>query len=129
MPTVNRPLLLRPLAERYPPDLSDVILRSSTIRFLVILVLFVAAMILPEIAFATTPTATDTGFGEVAWEIYDALDNDLGLVIGLLGGGLSVVSMIRGMNGVGIASGAGIAVSSQILPDVIVTLNGGLLLP
>jgi hypothetical protein len=89
----------------------------------------VMAILLPMESFATTPTAAATGFGAVAWEIYDALDGGLGLTIGLVGGGLALGSMVRGMNSLGIASGSGIAVGSQIAPDLIVALNGGLLLP
>jgi hypothetical protein len=102
---------------------------QTTHAILGIAIIASITLLFPDPVMATTPTAADTGFGEVAWEIYDELDNALGLVIGLIGGGIALASMVRGINVPMVATGAGIAVGSQVAPDVLVTLNGGWLLP
>ena len=82
---------------------------TSNINILLFGVATMAAVIIqPEIAAATTPVSTATGFGQVAYQIYDNLDGALGMIIGLTGGGIILASMVRGLNGIGIASGAGI---------------------
>lgn len=88
----------------------------------------VASLLLPGAALATTPTSADTGFGQVAWQIYSNLDGAMGLVIGMTGGALALAGMVRGMNVPMLASGAGIGVASQVAPDLAVTLNGGWLI-
>ena len=100
------------------------------IRWALLIAAIIAAAItlMPELVLATTPTEDDTGFGAVAWQIYDNLDGAMGMVIGLTGVGLALVSMVRSITGPMAASGAGIAIGSQVAPDLAVTLNGGWLI-
>ena len=78
-----------------------------------------------QATIATTPTV---GFAEVARRVHVELDGNLGTVIGLVGGGLATVGLIRGFNGAVVGGGLGVAMASAVGPDLVVALNGGFLL-
>ena len=85
----------------------------------------IVSAIMPTMAFATTPTATDTGFGAAAYEIYSILDGQGAVLVALLGGGLAVSSMILRPSVPLIAGGAGVGLAAAVAPDLVVTLSGG----
>ncbi len=82
-------------------------------------------LIMPTMVFAATPTATDTGFGAAAYEVYDIIDGFGGTLIALLGGAISLSTLIRGWNLPVFASGIGVAAAAKLAPDIVVTLSGG----
>ena len=87
-----------------------------------------AVVAIPDVAFATTPSSTGTGFEKAAFQVYDLLDNWVGTTIGLTTAGLGLAGMVTGFRG-GIAAGAvGTGVGVAVMPDIMVTLAGGMVI-
>ena len=83
---------------------------------------------LADLALATTPTTGGTGFEQVAFQVYDLLDNWVGTTIAISAMGMGLVGMAARFSPAIIAGSVGTAIAVVAGPDAVVALSGGMII-